>query len=216
LDIPAIERAAADADLHSVLVWQRGRMLVEHNRRSKDRPVGDWFTREISFGPDVLHDLRSIGKSVVALLVGQAVGRGQINISTPVLDFYPALSDLRRDGREAIQLSHLLDMASGLAWSETASTYGTSANDETRLCRRLHGSVHAADNHYRQGAFPVRPHWWDGRMQHSGVASTATWPIQCPRFQGLPAWLAVKTGLAEPSCKAGAQRISSRIQGAHR
>jgi len=77
--------------------------------------------------------MRSISNSVVALLVGQAVGRGQIDTSTPVLDFYPALSDPRRDGRDAIRISHLLDMASGLTWSETAGTYGTSANDETRL-----------------------------------------------------------------------------------
>jgi CubicO group peptidase (beta-lactamase class C family) len=133
LDPSAIERAAADADLHSVLVWQRGRLLFEHYRRSKDKPVGDWFAREVTFGPDVLHDLRSITKSVVALLVGQAVGRGEIDIATPVLDFYPALADLRRDGREGILVSHLLDMASGLAGNETTSTYGSSANDETRL-----------------------------------------------------------------------------------
>ena len=132
-DVSAIERSAADADLHGVLVLQRGRILVEHYRRSKDRPVGDLFTREVTFGPDVLHDLRSISKSVVALLVGQAVGRGQIDIAAPVLDFYPALADLRRDGREGIRVSHLLDMASGLEWSEVAGTYGSSSNDETRL-----------------------------------------------------------------------------------
>lgn len=133
IDVSTIERAAADADLHSVLVWRSGRMLVEIYRRSKDRPVGDWFAREVTFGPDVLHDLRSISKSVVALLVGQAVGRGEIDTAAPVLDFYPGLSDLRRDGREAIRISHLLDMASGLAWNETAAPYGSSANDETRL-----------------------------------------------------------------------------------
>jgi CubicO group peptidase (beta-lactamase class C family) len=133
LDLSAIERAAADADLHSVLVWQAGRILVEHYRRSKDKPVNDWFAREVTFGPDVMHDLRSISKSVVALLVGQAVGRGQIDTATRVLDFYPMLANLRRDGRDAIRISHLLDMASGLAWNETASTYGSSANDETRL-----------------------------------------------------------------------------------
>jgi CubicO group peptidase (beta-lactamase class C family) len=133
LDVSSIERAAVDADLHSVLVWHAGQMVLEHYRRSKDKPVNDWFAHEVTFGPDVLHDLRSISKSVVALLIGQAVGRGQLDISTPVLDFYPSLSDLRRDGRDAIRISHLLDMASGLAWNETASTYGSSANDETRL-----------------------------------------------------------------------------------
>jgi len=133
LEAATIERAAEEADLHSVLVWQAGRMLFEHYRRAKDKAVGNWFEREVVFGPDVLHDLRSISKSVVALLVGQAVARGEIDIATPVLDFYPALADLRRDGREAITLSHLLDMASGLSWSETASSYGTTSNDETRL-----------------------------------------------------------------------------------
>ena len=133
LDPSALERAAAELDLHSVLVWQAGRLLFEHYRRAKDRPVGDWFSREVEFGPDVLHDMRSISKSVVALLVGQAVARGEIDPAAPVLDFYPALADLRHDGRETITVAHLLDMASGLAWSETASTYGTTSNDETRL-----------------------------------------------------------------------------------
>jgi CubicO group peptidase (beta-lactamase class C family) len=133
LDAAAIESAAAQADLHSVLVWQSGRMLVELYRRSKDKPIGQWFGRDVTFAADVLHDLRSISKSVVALLVGQAVGRGEIDTTAPVLDFYPALSDLRRDGREAIRISHLLDMASGLAWNETDTPYGSSANDETRL-----------------------------------------------------------------------------------
>ena len=133
LDAASIERAANEADLHSVLVWKDGHMLVELYRRSKDKPVGDWFEREVNFGPEVLHDLRSISKSVLALLVGQAVARGEIDINAPVLDFYPALADLRRDGREQITLTHLLNMASGLAWSETASTYGSDANDETRL-----------------------------------------------------------------------------------
>jgi len=117
LDPSALERAAAELDLHSVLVWQSGRLLFEHYRRAQDRPVGDWFAREVAFGPDVLHDMRSISKSVVALLVGQAIARGEIDLAAPVLDFYPALADLRRDGREAITVAHLLDMASGLAWS---------------------------------------------------------------------------------------------------
>jgi CubicO group peptidase (beta-lactamase class C family) len=133
LDTADIERAAHEADLHSVLIWKSGHMLVELYRRSRDKPVGDWFERTVDFGPAVLHDMRSISKSVLALLVGQAVGRGEIDINAPVLDFYPALADLRRDGREHITLAHLLHMASGLAWSETASTYGTNANDETRL-----------------------------------------------------------------------------------
>ena len=33
----------------------------------------------------------------------------------------------------AIQVSHLLHMSSGLAWSEDGTTYGQASNDETRL-----------------------------------------------------------------------------------
>jgi CubicO group peptidase (beta-lactamase class C family) len=128
-----LEKAAADSDLHSLLVWQRGQMLLEHYRTSRDRPVGNWFEREVRFGPDVLHDLRSISKSVVGLLVGQAVGRGELDIHSPVLDHFPELADLRSGPQAGIQVAHLLHMSSGLAWNEGSTTYGTAANDETRL-----------------------------------------------------------------------------------
>lgn len=142
LDTATTEAAAQASDLHCLLVWQSGTMLQEIYRTSRDRPIGSWWPREVGFAPDVLHDLRSISKSVVGLLVGQAVGRGQIDINTPVLDFFPELASLRdrRDGpggaaHSSMTLAHLLDMASGLAWNEGATTYGTAANDETRLYR---------------------------------------------------------------------------------
>lgn len=133
LDAGAIQRAAEEADLHSLMIWQRGALLLQHHRRSRDHPIGDWLTREVDFGPDVLHDMRSISKSVVGLLVGQAVGRGEFRIDTPVLDFFPELSPLRDGVRERITVAHLLDMSSGLAWAEAVTTYGTAANDETAL-----------------------------------------------------------------------------------
>lgn len=133
LDSDAIRRAADEADLHSLMVWQRGALLLQHHRRSSDRPIGDWFAREVDFGPDVLHDMRSISKSVVGLLVGQAVGRRELAVDQPVLDFFPELAPLRDGGRERITVAHLLNMSSGLAWAEAVTTYGTAANDETAL-----------------------------------------------------------------------------------
>ena len=133
LDGDAIQRAADDADLHSLMVWQRGALLLQYHRRARDKPMGDWFERELEFGPDVLHDMRSISKSVIGLLVGQAVGRGEFRTDQPVLDFFPELAPLRDGKRERITVAHLLNMSSGLAWTETVTTYGTAANDETRL-----------------------------------------------------------------------------------
>jgi CubicO group peptidase (beta-lactamase class C family) len=136
-DGAAIQRAADELDLHSLMVWQRGTLVLQHHRRSRDRPIGDWFASEVSFGPDVLHDMRSISKSVIGLMVGQAVGRGEFQADQPVLDFFPELSRLRDGARnglhDRITVTHLLNMASGLAWAEAVTTYGTPANDETAL-----------------------------------------------------------------------------------
>ena len=63
LALPALERTATEIDLHSLLVWQRGALLMEHDRSSRDKPIGSWLAREVLFGPDVLHDMRSISKS---------------------------------------------------------------------------------------------------------------------------------------------------------
>ena len=133
LDTAALERVAAEIDLHSLLVWQRGALLMEHYRSSRDKPIGAWFAREVQFGPDVLHDMRSISKSVVGLLVGQAIARGELALAQAVLDLFPELADLRAGPQAAITVEHLLTMSSGLAWSEEVSTYGSNANDEQRL-----------------------------------------------------------------------------------
>lgn len=133
LDVDALRRAADDADLHSLMVWQRGALLLQYHRRSHDKPIGDFLPREVEFDAEQLHDMRSISKSVIGLLVGQAVGRGELRIDEPVLDFFPELASLRGGPIEAITVAHLLDMSCGLAWAETVTTYGTAANDETRL-----------------------------------------------------------------------------------
>jgi CubicO group peptidase (beta-lactamase class C family) len=133
IDQAVLQAAAAQADLHALLIWRQGEPLLQHYRRSRDKPLGDWFSHDEEFGPEVLNDMRSISKSVVSLLVGQAVGRGEMDVAAPVLDFYPDLAALRSGPQAGITLQHLLDMASGLQWNEGGTTYGSLANDETRL-----------------------------------------------------------------------------------
>ena len=52
----------------------RGKLVVEHYGTGEDeawdRPLGT-----VTFAPDVLHDLRSVSKSVVGLLYGIALGQ---------------------------------------------------------------------------------------------------------------------------------------------
>lgn len=127
--------AAGDDNIHGVLVERHGKLVAELYRSGPDRPIdvlyGVWNPSfgDADFGPRTLHDMRSISKSVVGLLVGIAIQRGEIGgVEQPVLDLYPELADLRATPAAGIRLEHLLSMSSGLEWDE-----GALPNDETRL-----------------------------------------------------------------------------------
>jgi len=134
-----LETAAGEkADLHGLVVERHGKLVGELYRSGPDRPIdvhyglGTPFARDAAFDADALHDVRSISKSVVGLLVGLAVRDGKLGpLSKPVLDAFPELADLRTQGRDAITVEHLLTMSSGLDWNEWDASPLTS--DETRL-----------------------------------------------------------------------------------
>ena len=66
-----------------------------------------------------LHNLKSCTKSVMATIVGIAVGRGDLPaIDTPVCEVLPAYFEGVDTRKRAITLRHLLAMRSGLAWEE--------------------------------------------------------------------------------------------------
>jgi len=114
-------------------VERRGRLVAEVYRRGKDRSIWSVVARETDFGPAVLHDLRSVSKNVIGLLFGIAKQPHAIDPSASPLAFYPNYAHLRSPERNAITLEHLLTMSSGLRWHESVTSYGTLANDETRL-----------------------------------------------------------------------------------
>ena len=120
---------SGETNIHSVLVERHGRLVAESYRAGADRSIYDLFERQIEFGPAVLHDTRSVGKSIVGLLIGIAQERGLLRISQPAIDFYPEHAELSAAEHKAIRLEHLLTMSSGLAWSEG----GGFPDDEHRL-----------------------------------------------------------------------------------
>src|SRR4051812_29565145 len=63
--------------LHTLLVSQGGQLLIEHYGRGEDEDWGQPLGMVI-FAPDVLHDLRSVSKSVVALVYGIALAAGKV------------------------------------------------------------------------------------------------------------------------------------------
>jgi len=119
--------------LHAVLVCRAGRLALERYDKGVDqswgRPLG-----EVAFAPDVLHDLRSVTKSVVGLLYGIALDRGLVPApDAPLLDRFPGHADLAGDGRRArITIAHALTMTLGNDWDEQRP-YTDPANSEIAM-----------------------------------------------------------------------------------
>src|SRR3954463_13593993 len=65
-------RSGRAPGLHGLVVLRDGRPILEHYESGEDfawnEPLGP-----ITFGPDVLHDVRSVTKSIVGLLYGIAL-----------------------------------------------------------------------------------------------------------------------------------------------
>jgi len=81
----------------------------------------------------MLHDVRSVSKSVVSLLVGIALDHHLIaRTGQSVFSYFPEYSDLRTPEKDRIQLVHLLTMTSGLAWDEDLP-YNSPANTERAM-----------------------------------------------------------------------------------
>jgi CubicO group peptidase (beta-lactamase class C family) len=139
-DAQALNMVVENADpprkwLHALLVERHGRLVAEHYLTGNDHPInrlygiGLPFTARTIFGREVLHDARSVSKSVISLLVGTFVGEGQnLNLDGSIASYFPELTLPLDDERRAITLRNLLTMSSGLDWHEDSVP-----NDETRL-----------------------------------------------------------------------------------
>jgi len=93
------------ADVHSILVYRGDRLLLEEYFYGYDRQRP--------------HQMRSLTKSMVALLAGVAVDRGRIRTGEPMLERLGYTSPLNPDPRKSqITLTQLLSHSSGLACND--------------------------------------------------------------------------------------------------
>jgi CubicO group peptidase (beta-lactamase class C family) len=157
LDGAALEVLAARieggeiANVHSLLVVREGKLAFERYFAGDDalwgRPLG-----RVTFGPDTLHDVRSVSKSVVGILVGVAHGEGAIpDLDAPLASFFPEHAKGREADLAGRTLRHALTMTAGLAWDELTHPYWDPRNDE-------HGMWSSADPlAYALSRKPVAP-----------------------------------------------------------
>ncbi len=111
--------AGALKGLHGVLIEHRGEVLAEVYFPGEDEAWGRPLGRR-TLGPEDLHDIRSVTKSVVGLLYGVALAEGKVPPpDSPLIDAFPEYPDLAADpARRRITVGDALAMTMGLEWDE--------------------------------------------------------------------------------------------------
>ncbi|UEM22747.1 beta-lactamase family protein [Skermanella mucosa] len=139
--IDLARQAGCLPNVHGIVAARGGRIVCERYWPGLDdargRPLGI-----VRFGPETLHDLRSITKSIVGLLYGIALAAGHVPPPDAVLiDQFPEFPDLAGDPeRRALRVEHALTMTLGLEWDELTLSYADPRNSEIAMDR-------AADRH---------------------------------------------------------------------
>src|SRR5450631_2726489 len=88
-------KAWTAADIHSVLVIRHGKLVYEHYFTGADERLGV-SVGPVAFDAATKHDLRSIEKSVVALVLGIVIQQGRMaGIDQPIFPQFPEYADLR-------------------------------------------------------------------------------------------------------------------------
>lgn len=128
-----LRRAGQLGGLHAVVAVRGGQRLLECYGAGADFAWGDSLG-VVEFGPEVPHDVRSVTKSVTALLYGIALGEGLVPPpAEPLLRWFPQYPDLAADPRRArLTVGHALTMSLGLEWREDLP-YDSPANTEIAM-----------------------------------------------------------------------------------
>jgi CubicO group peptidase (beta-lactamase class C family) len=117
--------------LHGLVVSRYGRVVLEVYFAGLDQRIGH-APGPVRFGPEVLHDLRSVTKSVVSLLCGIVLTENEIDVGCPLSQLLPRWRDHFNAATSALTLQHVLTMTMGLAWDESMS-YADARNSEIQM-----------------------------------------------------------------------------------
>ena len=132
-----IDRAALGEarGLHGVVASRGGRIFLERYYVAEDQRWGVPLGR-VAFGPAVIHDMRSVSKSVVSLLYGILLEEWLVPpVGDSLLSHYTGYPDLAADPRrKALTIEHALTMTLGLEWNETLP-YSDPRNGEIAMER---------------------------------------------------------------------------------
>ncbi|QFY15062.1 serine hydrolase [Nonomuraea phyllanthi] len=131
--VDEILRAGRAPHFHGLVVLRGGEPVLERYGSGPDHRLGEPLGH-VEFGRDTLHDLRSVSKSMVALLYGIALGEGLVpEPGAGLVAQFPEYADLVADpARAHLTIEHALTMTLGLDWNEDAP-YTSTANSEIAM-----------------------------------------------------------------------------------
>lgn len=133
--IDSMETAIAAGEypnIHSVLIAKKNKLVYEQYFTGKDEIWGTDLG-EVAHKKDLLHDVRSISKTIVSLCIGISINRGQIkSVDQKISDFFPAYKDHLEGEKSNLAIRHLLTMTSGLEWNEDVP-YDDPRNSEIQM-----------------------------------------------------------------------------------
>ena len=136
LPLSALHTSLVSGELpgaHAVIIRQHQRTLVEWYFKGPDQTIGQDLG-EVTFSGEVLHDIRSVSKSVVALLFGIALEDGLIkSLDVPVVSFFGDYDNLPVTTTQDVTLRHVLSMTSGWSWDEFTYPYTDPRNSEIAM-----------------------------------------------------------------------------------
>jgi CubicO group peptidase (beta-lactamase class C family) len=117
---------------HSLLIYKDDKLVLEEYFSGHDE---NWGTDIgiIQHNDTVLHDMRSVSKSIVSACIGIAIAQGKVkSVAQPVFDFFDDYEQYNNEGRENLTIKHLLTMTSGLQWNENVP-YDNPENSESQM-----------------------------------------------------------------------------------
>jgi CubicO group peptidase (beta-lactamase class C family) len=98
--------------IHAFLVVRHGKLVLERYGKDRGRQLG----------PEDMHELHSVTKTLTAALVGLAIADGKIaSVKARALDWFPGDGIAEREAKAGMTVEDLLTMRSGLRYDEGAS-----------------------------------------------------------------------------------------------